>query len=73
MGQMRCTNMESSQDILLTFQMLQLLGYAVRARMGKQDHWKDTEEPSNLQSSLQTGDEGLGDRGEREFSCLVVF
>ena len=47
MGQMTCTNMESSQEILLTFQMLQLLGYAVCTCMGMQDHWKDTEEPSN--------------------------
>ena len=33
-GQMRCTNMESSQDILLTFWMLQLLEYALCAYMG---------------------------------------
>ena len=33
-GQMRCTNMESPQDILLTFWMLQLLEYALCAYMG---------------------------------------
>ena len=56
-------NMESSQDVLLTFQRLNsvdsillLVGYAVCAYMYMEYLWKDLETPSNLVTTVISGD-----------------
>lgn len=68
---MKCTNMESSQDILLTFWMLQLLEYALCACMG--NTFGRTKR--KLVTVVISADKRRGSEKKRweETSCLVVF